>query len=288
MKSFREELESKLNIIEELPTLPAIVLELERLLHKNDVSAAELTIVIEEDPAMSASILRVANSVMFYSSLSGTILSLRDAIVRMGFDEVRRIVTAAAYIRALGKLTHHLDAKRYWRRSLTTAVAGRVILNKARTSVALFEGEIYVAGLLHDIGLLVLNEYFPETYNQLESLIESGFVSRIDAERSVLGMDHGQVGGCLLEKWNLPDVLVQAVTWHNQSEGAKPDAQAIAEGVYLSEVVADVLDSEESADAIIETVLAPRLWTTFGIPADGIMAILDTTRNESTPVFALV
>jgi HD-like signal output (HDOD) protein len=288
MGSFQDELAAKLSVIEDLPTLPAIIMELERMLHNDTVSAAEVGVVIEEDPAIAASVLRVANSVMFYSSASGTIVSIRDAIVRLGFREVHQVVSAAAFIRAFGKMARRVDPQHFWKRSLTTAVAGRVIANAMTQSVSFFEDDAYVAGLLHDIGLLLLDQCFAEAYDQVEAAMGSQNASWADTEREVLGLDHGQIGGLLLENWNLPETIVQAVTWHNRPANATPDTQITAEGIQVAEQVAELLDAEEVSEECMQTLLGHPFWAKLGIDEAGVTKVLEETRSQSNPVFALV
>lgn len=288
MSTFQEELDAKLCVMEDLPTLPAIVLELERMLHNDMVSAAEVGVVIEEDPAIAASLLRVANSAMFYSSVSGTIVSIRDAIVRLGFKEVHQIVSAAAFIRAFGKMARRVDPQHFWKRSLSTAVAGRVIATSITQTVSFFEEDAYVAGLLHDIGLLLLDQSFADAYDQVEAAMTDHEGSWAEMERKVLGLDHGQIGGRLLENWNLPETVVQAVTWHNQPDLATPDTQPTARGIQLAELVAETLDAEEVSEARMQEVLIHPLWATFGISPEGAAAVIEDTKSQSNPVFALV
>ncbi len=288
MDSFQDELTAKLSAIEDLPTLPAIIMELERMLHSDTVSAEEVGIVIEEDPAIAANVLRVANSAMFYSSVSGTIVSIRDAIVRLGFREVHQVVSAAAFIRAFGKLARRVDPQHFWRHSLATAVAGRVMARSATQSASLFEEDAYIAGLLHDVGLLLLDQCFAEAYDQVEAAAESGNVSWADTEREVLGLDHGQVGGLLLENWNLPETIVHAVTWHNQPDRATPDAQTTAEAVRVAELVAELLDLAEIPEEKMQNLANQEIWAKLGISEAGVATVLEDTRSQSTPVFALV
>jgi len=287
MRVFRDELAVKLSTVEDLPTLPSIVLELERLLQNEAVGVDDVALVIEEDPAIAASVLRVANSVMYYSSISGTIISLRDAITRLGFKEVDRLVSSAALIRTFGRLGHHLDPKCFWRKSLSTAVAGRVIARSVTVPVPLDEGEAYIAGLLHDVGLLILDEYFPDTYGQLQAVAVKQGGALADVERGVLGLDHGEIGGYLLDRWNLPEALVEAITWHNQPDRAKPEARLTAEGVQVSEMATEVLDVEGDSEELMQTMLGHRIWGQLGISSEGVVAVLDETRSQRTPVFAL-
>jgi len=288
MSTFQDELAAKLSAIEDLPTLPAIIMELERMLHNDMVSAAEVGVVIEEDPAIAANVLRVANSAMFYSSVSGTIVSIRDAIVRLGFKEVHQIVSAAAFIREFGKMARRVDPEHFWRRSLGTAVAGRVIANTATESASFFEEDAYVAGLLHDIGLLLLDQYFAEAYDQVEAAMASQDASWADTEREILGLDHGQIGGLLLENWNIPDIVVQAVTWHNQPANANPDAQVTAEGIQVAELIAEILDADEVSEERMQHLVTHEFWAKLGIDEAGVAKVLEETKSQSNPVFALV
>lgn len=288
MDSFQDELTAKLSMIEDLPTLPAIIMELERMLHSDTVSAEEVGIVIEEDPAIAANVLRVANSAMFYSSVSGTIVSIRDAIVRLGFQEVHQIVSAAAFIRAFGKLARRVDPQHFWRQSLATAVAARAMARAATQSASLFEEDAYIAGLLHDVGLLLLDQCFAERYDQVEAAAGSGNVSWADTEREVLGLDHGEIGGFLLENWNLPETVVQAVTWHNQPDRAVPDAQTTADAVRVAELLADLLEAAEVSEEEMQDLVGQAIWAKLGITEAGVAGVLEETRSQSNPVFALV
>jgi HD-like signal output (HDOD) protein len=124
---FQDELAVKLGTVEDLPTLPSIVLELERMFQNEAVGIDKLAVVIEQDPAITSNLLRVANSVIYYSSVSGTFASVRDAIVRLGFKEVARLVTTVALIRTFERGRVHLNAARFWRSSLRAAVATRAM-----------------------------------------------------------------------------------------------------------------------------------------------------------------
>ncbi len=288
MSTFRDELIAKLSMVEDLPTLPSIIFEIERLLQSDYAGVAEIAVVIEEDPGIAGGILRGANSVVFYSSLSGTIVSVRDAIVRLGLREVGRLVSAAALIQTFKNMGPHLNPQHFWRRSLRTAVAGRVIARTTTKFGFFIEEEAYMAGLLHDLGLLILDQYFPDAYVRLHAASASAGAENADAERDVLGIDHGEIGGYLLNEWNIPPLLVQAVTWHNQPDRATPEARLLAETVRASEVVAEVLEDEGHSEELMGYLVNRGLWAELGIPADSVEAIVAETKKDGTPVFALV
>jgi len=288
MGTFRDELKAKLATVEDLPTLPSIILELERLLHSESTGVAEVAVVIEEDPGIAGGVLRVANSVMFYSSLSGTIVSVRDAIVRLGFKEVRQIVSTAALIRTFKTIGRHLNPQRFWRRSLRTAVAARAIARTASSSGFYFEDEAYMAGLLHDLGLLVLDQYFPDVYERLHVALGAGDAGNADVERDELGIDHGEIGGRLLERWDIPQLLVESVMWHNQPDRAAPEARILSETIRTAEAITEIVEAGGASEELMQALVNRELWTQLRIPAGGVEAIIAETREEGTPVFALV
>lgn len=285
---FRDELIKKFSMLEDLPTLPSIIFELERLLSSDSASIQEIAVVIEEDPAIAASVLRVANSVVYFSSMSGRIVSLRDALVRLGLQEVQRLVSAAAIIKAFGNLGRHLDMKRFWQQSLRTAVCMRMIARSAAAKVYIDEDEAYMAGLLHDIGLLVLDQYFPDVFERVQADITARALPRPEVEQAQLGLDHGQIGGCLLEQWNLPPELVEAVSWHNQPDQAGADARTLASAVRVAEIVTDVLDAEDNSEEAMQLIHSQPFWGEIAFGPEAITAIVNETRQWSTPVFALI
>jgi len=287
-RMFRDELTKKFSLLEDLPTLPSIIFELERMLHSDSASIQEIAVVVEEDPAIAASVLRVANSVVYFSSMYGRIVSLRDALVRLGLQEVQRLVSAAAIIKAFGNLGRHLDMKRFWQQSLRTAVCMRMIARSASGKVYIDEDEAYMAGLLHDIGLLILDQYFPDVYERLQADIAARARPRPEAEQAQLGLDHGQIGGCLLEQWNLPPELVEAVTWHNQPDQAGADARTLARAVRAAETVTDALESEDTSEETLQFINSQPFWEEVAFGPEAVAAITEETRQWSTPVFALL
>ncbi len=285
---FRDELIKKFSTLEDLPTLPSIIFELERMLSSDSTGIQEIAVVIEEDPAIAASVLRVANSVVYFSSMSGRIVSLRDALVRLGLQEVQRLVSAAAIIRAFEKLGHHLDMKTFWQQSLRAAVCMRMIARSAGAGVYIDEDEAYMAGLLHDIGLLILDQYFPDVYERIQTDIASRALPRPEVEQTELGLCHGQIGGLLLEEWNLPPELVAAVTWHNQPEQAPEDARLLASAVRAAEMITDMLEAEDETEEAMQQITGQPFWEAASFGPEAIASVVTDTRQWSTPVFALI
>ncbi len=202
--------EALLALLERVPPLPAIVLELLRSLDDENANIAQLARKIGLDPPLSARILRVVNS-PFYG-MQGQVSSLSEAVMVLGFSNVRSLALAASLssrfkLRPAGGL----DPAYLWEHSFCTALACRLLARLARVNPE----TAFTAGLLHDIGrigLLVLDE---KHVQEIVELRTGKTLSASQAERQVLGFDHAQLGARLLERWRLPPAIVRAVERHH-------------------------------------------------------------------------
>ena len=280
MATLQDKLLTKLSQLDDLPTLPGIVFELERALVDEATGATEVALIIEEDPSMTANVLRAANSVLYISSTSGTIGTVKEAVARVGFREVRRLVTAAALIQTFAQVGKHLDHRRFWAHSLRAAVGARAICQHAKSTTLLGEDEAYVSGLLHDIGLLIFDQYFPDVFSEIQTVADEQKTSYVEAERSVLGMDHAEIGGRFLDLSNLPGDVVAAAMWHNQPERAEAAYRGLAEVVCLAETVCTALEAEDDGSDLAEALCA-KAWEGLGLAADGMRAIIKSIQTES-------
>jgi len=217
--------------IQGLPPLPEAVCRLCELAGDLDADIHEMARVIAEDQALTTRILRIANSAFY--GLSGRVRTVSHAIVVLGFREIRNLalgvtVFALRYGRDRSSPLDHTD---FWRHALAVASAARMIA----THVGLADPEeAYVAGLIHDVGKLVLVEHFPDEYTEALWQANSDGCPLNEAERAILGTDHAEVGRKLCEQWKLPGALVHGVALHHRSleDMAKP-----AENEYLASVV---------------------------------------------------
>jgi len=293
MATFREQLATRLCVLDEVPTFPEIVWNIERAIQGGGTSAQEVAMMIEEDVGISAGVLRLVNSPMHYSSLSGTIVSILDAVVRLGFKEVSQLATTIALIRAFKDTGHHLNPRQFWRHSFVVAVCGRHITELHPGAVKFGEDEAYVAGLLHDVGSLLLDQSFPEFFEQVAAEQRARACTWIEAERVALEMDHGEIGGQLLYQWNLPEAIIEAARWHHQPECAKADYRALADMTYLSEAVCTNL--ETAGDAVSVEDFVATLPEPCGPVLEGLTlkptdlpGVIEYLKAHGNPVFACI
>lgn len=202
--------------IANLPAPAPSVARLLELLARADADNEDMIRVIRSDGVMSAKLLGLCNSAGY--GLAAPIGSIEQAVLMLGHAEIHRLVMSVGFSRALNPalIGYGIRDGELWRHSLLTAyVAVTVAALSRRTD--LDPAIAYTAGLVHDIGKIVITQVLDMPRQQaLRDLIGSGQASMLEAERSVLGTDHAEVGACLLQKWGLPPILIEAVANHHQ------------------------------------------------------------------------
>lgn len=227
------ELDDFINRVKRLPPAPKILPQLMQLLHKPNVDASRVTQLITYDPSLTVSILHVCNSAFYGCATQVT--SIEEAITRLGFREVYRIVAAASGARALsaGQQAYGLDEGDLWKHSVTAAVAAQILAREGGDD----ENIVFTAALLHDIGKVVLAQAMEGAYLDLLNEVEESQQSLLDAEKKLLGVQHAEIGGRLLARWSFPPNLVAAVTCHHHPGEAKAHTK-LASYVYLGNMIA--------------------------------------------------
>lgn len=215
-----------------LPPAPKVLAELMDLLQQSDVDNANVVRLVTFDPALTSKILQVCNSAAFAGA--DPIADLHEAIMRIGFGEVFRILAAIISEQALSgtQTGYGLGQGELWEHSAVTAIAAQTIAKELK----LDQNLAFTAGLLHDIGKIVLATALDGSYRRLVEETESKGHSLLEAEKTVLGADHAEVGGRLLTQWKFPEPLVASVTWHHDPAKAAPH-QVIAACVYLANLI---------------------------------------------------
>ena len=198
--------------VNDIPSLPQFVIDTLKKLDDPKSSAQDVADKLSRDEGLVLRILRLANSA--YYGLPRRITGVSEAISLLGFKTVKSIVLAASVYKFMdGSFTGYaLDRGELWKHSLSVAFASRYLAKKIK---GLDDEEAYVAGMVHDIGKIVLNDYVRFGYGIIAKLVEDDQVPFMDAERQVLGFDHAQVGGLIMEQWNLPETYMLAARYHH-------------------------------------------------------------------------
>ncbi|MBS12868.1 MAG: HD family phosphohydrolase [Gemmatimonadetes bacterium] len=195
-----------------LPSLPTVVTQLINLVGDPATSARDISQLISADQALTAKILKVANSAFY--GFPRKIATVQLAIVVLGFETVKNLGLSVAVLKRFqaGKAHPLFDRQQFWEHAIGCGVAARMLAHKRSKKL---EPEAFVAGILHDIGKLILIEYFPDEFGEALELAHEELLTISEAEMKVIGVTHAEIGGWLAEKWNLPETLVQAITHHH-------------------------------------------------------------------------
>jgi len=204
--------------IEEIPSLPAIVYKVMELVNSEKSNAADFEKIVIQDQALAARMLRMANSAFY--SLSRKVSTISDAVVYLGHNTIRSLVlgasTSALFKRALPAYGYQREG--LWLHANIVASLSREIAMAARLTPEEIEN-CYVAGLLHDIGKLVLGPFAQKEADKFSEMIATG-QEITEIEREMLGFNHADIGRTLLDRWKLPKNLVETVQLHHQPENS--------------------------------------------------------------------
>lgn len=231
----------------DLPAVSPAAGKLVTLLNQTETDMDLVVMAIRSDASLSAKLLKVCNS-SYYAS-GDVVTSVEESVMRLGYQEIYRIVVALCFGGVLDSPLHGfgIEETEMWRHSLTTALAAEALAVRSRPFSA-NKNLAYTCGLLHDIGKVVLNRALnPELRDQIRILIAEKKMPRDEAERTALGADHAQVGACLLQKWKLPRSIVDAVADHHRPV-VKP-AVTLSAIVHLADAVAHQLGSAPGWDS---------------------------------------
>lgn len=233
-------IKQKIQNILQLVPFPAVAMEVIRLVENPKTSASKLGEVISRDQALAAKVLKVANS-PFYG-FPKQISTINFAIVVLGFETLKEIVLSVSLASSLvSKLDKDFEIEKFWRHSLLVGTIAKHLAKDLGYRVA---GEAFTAGLLHDIGLLVIAQYFKKEFQEIVQIGKRGGFSFDQIERRFLdNSTHYEIGSWLAEKWNFPDQLVEAISFHHQPHLALKNPW-LTSLVYLAEYICFKLEIE--------------------------------------------
>jgi len=266
-----------------LASPPEIYARLSRILKEPDPPHSLLAEVIERDPALSARVLKLANSAFF--ALAEEVGNIEQAINLIGIPSTRDIVLATEVIQRFNNIPHELvDIYSYWHASLRSAIlAHQMAMLEQKPQ---YDRSMFLAGLLHDVGHLVIYMRTPELGRK--TLLEHrhrGIPLHI-VERNILGFDYAAVGAALAHKWNLPKMLCSLLASHLEPQEAQEYRR---ESALIN--IATTLGHQGSFDEdLIDPLLPPELpvWELAGIDSSALKSILPAARQDFEAALHLV
>ena len=233
-------LKEKIQNIIHLPALPSIAMEVISIIEDPKTDAHTLSSLISKDQVLTSKVLKIANS-PFYG-YSKTISTLDFAIVVLGLDTLKDAVLSVALVSQLSKNTSkNFDINSFWDHSIATSIIARELAKHLKLKT---RAEAFIAGLIHDLGILILNQYFQNEFEEVVNVMKSENVLITVAEQKVFGVTHDEVGSWLAQRWNFPKILIEAMRFHHNPTHAVI-AKHLSTVVHFAEVLAQRVDTCE-------------------------------------------
>ena len=241
----------------DLPSLPAVVMELLDSIDQDNVDISVLAKKVSHDQALTAKTLRLANSPIYH--LQVRVTTIQQAITYLGFQTTRNLITAAAITGGFPQgRCPGFDDQAFWRHSIATATCAKVLARHLRLN----QDYAFTAGLLHDIGRLVLVTSFPQHFQRVLEYRAANDCTTLEAERAVLGIDHVEAGLALAQCWNFSDTMTRAIRGHHDPEA--PDAGDLATIIHMADAIVHALDLAQVDDDMVPPV-STVAWTALGL-----------------------
>jgi diguanylate cyclase (GGDEF)-like protein len=271
----------RLKVSPQLPSLPAIAIRALELARQENVDMGEIAELISNDPALSSKILKTVNS-SFYG-LPKQVSTISHALVILGLQAVKTLALGFSLLTNLqGNTSDGFNYMAFWKRSIYSAVAGRLLAKKIRL---VQQEEAFLAGLLADVGILVMHRTLGLEYDALYLQAGGDHDLLMTLCRTKFDLDHPLVGAMLAETWQLPPVLSRPIACHHNPVEADPQLKPLVEVVYTAMIVGEVFSSEDPAKPILRA--REELATRFKLSPEVIEALLAEIGSSTREVAKL-
>jgi len=244
-----------------LASLPDIFFEITKVITDPRSSAINIADVISKDPSLSARLLKIVNSAFY--SFPSRIDTITRAVMIVGSKQLSALALGTSVISIFQDVPSDLvDMKSFWEHSLSCGIGARIL---ASYKYIPNTERLFVAGLLHDIGRLILYKHLPQESKRILLKTKETKCLLCSAEREILGQDHTAMGGILLRKWKLPVILEHAVEYHHNPLGSQYPLEASI--VYLADILANALGLGTSGEQFAPPIDG-QVWDSLDLPSE--------------------
>jgi putative nucleotidyltransferase with HDIG domain len=235
------------NKVKKMPPLPQSITQILKISKDERSSSKELANVFERDPTLAVDILKLANLPAY--GFTSRISTISHAIVCLGLETIKSIALTSSTNEMLSKEipAYSLEEGMLWQHSISCATCAKIIAQRIGYKD---DEEAYTAGLLLDIGKIILNSFAQDEFNQVSERAEKNEIPFDMAEQEVLGFGHPQVGGRIIKKWNLPSTLVEAVQYHHQPNKAE-EHKTLTYIAHLADAISCMLGIGLGSDGLM-------------------------------------
>lgn len=233
-KTLPPELQKAISKITEISSLPEITTKIVELVEDPKASARDMHEIIKRDPALAAKILKVVNSAFY--GLPAQIGSLDRAIMMLGLSAVKNIALAASLSRMFkaDAISSHFAARDVWKHCISVAVCSRLLANVTKCAHV---DEVFVAGLVHDLGLIVSQQINAAKLREAAERCYAAPSPFCAVEEELIGADHPTMGGALAGRWRFPPGLRNAIVFHHEPLAMQPEFRRTVATIYVADTV---------------------------------------------------
>ncbi|MES9991291.1 MAG: HDOD domain-containing protein [Candidatus Thiodiazotropha sp.] len=268
--------------IDKLVSLPEVAIQVNQMMEQPNCSSAKLAEIISSDVDMSARLLKLVNSPFF--ALRSEVDTISRAVTLTGTHELQNLVLATTAVRSFGGIPENLvNMDDYWRHAVTTGVMSQML---AGYSNALHSERLFVAGMLHDVGRLVIYLTLPDQAIEIMQITSGDEWILAETEERVLGFNHMDVGAALMKSWHLPDSLISVAKNHHRPVHATESELDVA----IVHIALAIARGEMSGLSIDEMLWAiePGVWDATGLSPEYISPHVDQMLSVSLDTMAMI
>lgn len=229
-----EELKRRiLKTVDELPPMPQVVMKAQEIMADATAGIQELTRVIETDQGIASKMIKLANSA--YYGLSGKVATVQKATMMLGQQTLKEVLLTVGYSKLMDQSLDGYDfaAGDLWRHSIAVGVSARIIADMKKTGD---QSEVYLAGLIHDSGKLILNPYIIQLKPAFDKFMADESATFLNAEKRIFGFDHADIASDVCRKWHVPDAIAAAVRHHHAP--SKSNGNSMSYIIHLADQIA--------------------------------------------------
>lgn len=257
-----------------LPPMPQIIAKATQVLSSDKASFKDVGDVLETDQAMATRVLKLANSA--YYGRTVPVSSVQQASALLGFQTLLELITVVSTSKMMGKRLagYNIEAEAVWRHSLLVAMGAKLIAQKKNPDLV---QDAFNAGLIHDSGMLILDDYVAKNRQEFDGIIGQGQTIQ-DAEKKLYGFDHAEIASEFFKRWNLPETQLHAIRYHHQP--------SLSDGDTLSYIlhVADDMANRENTER--NFVFDPKTLAVLDMSAEDIETLAGEVREAVSNIMA--
>lgn len=276
-----DEIIDVLNSVRNLPTLPIVMQKLSTAIHDPNSDAKTIARLIEDDPAITARILKVVNSSLYAGNVE--IESVSQAVARLGMNATNNVALSTSIFSAFKDPSGTaFDRDAFWRHSICVGIAACVVHAHAKPNLKKRHSNesLRLVGLLHDIGKLIMDLFMSDEFGAALKMAKEQKKPLISAEFDTAGIDHATLGGWLCGKWRMNEDIMLPILWHHDPDSGPPEYWESAALCHMANYICNREQIGDGGD-LTEPVCVQSVWKRLGLTVHDISDIVDEVHEES-------